>query len=237
MDPHAVLNIKDRHGDELEAKREEPKRLFSKQTSWYLTRMLEAVVSNGTASGSQYPKSLAGKTGSTQHPYVESGYKDSWFVGFNPKYTIATWIGYDQSNEQHYLTSGSALATQLSSTILTKLDSVHDFPTEFNVPDGVEDLQKPVRLPQINDFEAEFSFGLFDGLFVELTWTASEDERIEYHIYKIVNGKHEHVGTVKGKGRYIDNQVDYIRNPTYYVVPVNPLNDYSGQRSNESRAF
>ncbi|MGP4073438.1 transglycosylase domain-containing protein [Piscibacillus sp. B03] len=237
VEPNAVISIRDRNGNTLNVERQEPIRLFSKQTSWYLTRMLEAVVTSGTASTSQYPKSLAGKTGSTQHPHVENGYKDAWFVGFNPSYAIATWIGYDQSNEEHYLTSGSNLATQLSSTILTRLDSVHDFPNEFTVPDGVEDLEKPVRLPTIQDFEAKFSFGLFDGLFVELTWTASEDDRIVYHIYKKFNGNSEYVGRVKGKGRYIDHSVDYINNPTYYIVPINPLNDQNGPRSNESRAF
>lgn len=237
VEPNAVISVKDRNGNTLNVERQEPIRLFSKQTSWYLTRMLEAVVTSGTASTSQYPKSLAGKTGSTQHPHVENGYKDAWFVGFNPSYAIATWIGYDQSNEEHYLTSGSNLATQLSSTILTRLDSVHDFPNEFTVPEGVEDLEKPVRLPNIQDFEAKFSFGLFDGLFVELTWTASEDARIVYHIYKKVNGNSEYVGRVKGKGRYIDHSVDYINNPTYYIVPINPLNDQNGPRSNESRAF
>jgi penicillin-binding protein 1A len=33
---------------------------------------------------------LAGKTGTT------NDYSDAWFVGFTPKYTILTWVGYDR---------------------------------------------------------------------------------------------------------------------------------------------
>lgn len=235
--PYSVIEIKNRDGQTLENSCEESQRLFSKQTSWYLTRMLEAVVEDGTASTSQYPKGFAGKTGSTQHPHVEDGYKDAWFVGFNPTYTIATWIGYDQSDEEHYLTKGSSLATQLSSSVMTQLDAIHGFPATFNKPEDVEDLEEPIRLPSIEDFDARFSVGLFDGLYIELTWTASDDDRVEYHVYKESNGKQELVGRVKGKGRYIDHSVEYINNPTYFVVPVNPHNDQSGSPSNKSRAF
>ncbi|GEL78378.1 transglycosylase domain-containing protein [Tenuibacillus multivorans] len=235
--PYTVIEISDRNGNVLEYERPESQRLFSKQTSWYLTRMLETVVTSGTASRASYNKAFAGKTGSTQHPYQEGAYKDSWFVGFNPTYAIATWIGYDQSDENHYLTQGSPLATDLASGIMTQLDQTHDFPVSFEKPDDVKDLEKPVRLPNIKDLNAKFSYGLFDGLYIDITWTPSQDERVIYHVYKEVNGDREYVGQTTGKGRYIDHAVDYLDNPTYYVIPMNPINEQQGQPSNKDRAF
>ncbi|TFB22077.1 penicillin-binding protein [Filobacillus milosensis] len=235
--PYSVIEIKDRDGEVLENDRPQPKRLFSEQTSWYMTRILQSVVTSGTASLATYNKALAGKTGSTQHPHQKGAYKDAWFVGFNPEYTIATWIGYDQSDQNHYLKKGSPLATRLTDQILKKLDEKHNFSTQFEKPNDVEELAKPVRLPAINDLEADFSFGFLDGLFIEVTWTASEDERIVYQVYKEVNGKREYVGKTTGKGRYIDHKVDYLDNPSYFVVPVNPLNEQNGSPSNRDRAF
>lgn len=237
VEPYTILEVKDRHGDIIETTQQKPKRLFSKQTSWYMTRLLEAVVESGTASQSTYPKAFAGKTGSTEHPQVETGTKDAWFVGFNPAYTIATWIGYDQSNEEQYLIQGSPLATNLSSQIMSRIDDVHQFAGEFEKPEDVKDLEAPVRLPTIQNLEAKFSFGFIDGLFIEVTWTPSDDERVIYHVYKETNGDVRRIGQVTGEGRFIDHSVDYMNNPTYFVVPENPLNEQTGSSSNRDRAF
>lgn len=55
------------------------------------TRILQNVVTNGTASGITLDKkvAVAGKTGTTNDD------KDRYFVGFTPYYTAACWFGYD----------------------------------------------------------------------------------------------------------------------------------------------
>ena len=58
--------------------------------AYVLTHMMEGVVDHGTAyEPSKLPIDIAGKTGTTDD------YSDAWFVGFTPRYTILTWVGYD----------------------------------------------------------------------------------------------------------------------------------------------
>jgi penicillin-binding protein 1A len=58
--------------------------------AYVLTHMMQGVVQHGTAYElASLPLDVAGKTGTTDD------YTDAWFVGFTPRYTILTWIGYD----------------------------------------------------------------------------------------------------------------------------------------------
>ena len=58
--------------------------------AYVLTHMLEGVIDRGTAYAiNDLPLDIAGKTGTTDD------FTDAWFVGFTPRYTILTWIGYD----------------------------------------------------------------------------------------------------------------------------------------------
>jgi penicillin-binding protein 1A len=58
--------------------------------AYVLTHMMEGVVDHGTAYDiHDLPLDVAGKTGTTDD------FSDAWFVGYTPRYTILTWIGYD----------------------------------------------------------------------------------------------------------------------------------------------
>ncbi|MDQ0159941.1 transglycosylase domain-containing protein [Alkalibacillus salilacus] len=236
IEPYTILEVKNRHGEILEAPDRNSQQLFSKQTSWNLTRMLEAVVEDGTASGGEFNKDLAGKTGSTQHPHVSGGVKDAWFVGFNPDYAVASWIGYDVSNEENYLTDGSQLAVSLVDGVMSDLDQSHDLTTSFSVPEGVDDLEGPIRLAQIDDLEASVSLGFLSGVDVQLTWT-HDDDRVRFDVYRETGDQVEKIGSVTGENTYQVNDTQMFNNPSYYVVPVNPLNGSEGEPSNRDQAF
>ncbi|MDV2583443.1 transglycosylase domain-containing protein [Alkalibacillus haloalkaliphilus] len=237
IEPYTILQVENRHGEQLDSPEPEVGRLFSEQTSWYLTRMLEGVVTDGTAAGGEFPKDFAGKTGSTQHPHHDGGVRDAWFIGFNPNYTVASWIGYDVSDEEHYLTAGSRMATALVDTIMTDLDGERSLQTSFTVPDHLDDLEPPVRLPEITDLSANVSLGFLDGLYVDISWSGETDERINYNVYREIDGEVEQIGTVAGETRYRVRQVQMINNPSYFVIPVNPLNGEEGEQSNRDSAF
>lgn len=68
-----------------------PEYAVSSDTAQVLTKILQNVVSNGTAAGITLDKKInvAGKTGTTNND------KDRYFVGFTPYYTAACWFGYD----------------------------------------------------------------------------------------------------------------------------------------------
>lgn len=72
--------------------------------------MLLNVVESGTGTAAQISGvEIAGKTGSTQLPYKDiNGSKDQWFVGYTPNVVGAVWLGYDQTDREHYLSNSSS---------------------------------------------------------------------------------------------------------------------------------
>ena len=91
-----------------------------------ITYMLKGVVEKGTGKNAQVNGlEVAGKTGSTQLPFEnEAGTKDHWFVGYTPELVGAVWLGYDQTDQDHYLpSSSSATAPIIFKEILSKSSS------------------------------------------------------------------------------------------------------------------
>ncbi|MEH6995417.1 penicillin-binding transpeptidase domain-containing protein, partial [Neobacillus drentensis] len=77
------------------------------------TYMLKGVVEEGTGKKAFLDGlDVAGKTGSTQLPFAnDGGTKDHWFVGYTPDIVGAVWLGYDQTDEGHYLSASSSGTT------------------------------------------------------------------------------------------------------------------------------
>lgn len=69
----------------------EQEHAISKETATVMTKIMQNVVSNGTAAALKLDQKLniAGKTGSTNDD------KDRYFAGFSPYYVGACWFGYD----------------------------------------------------------------------------------------------------------------------------------------------
>lgn len=75
-----------------------------------MTSMLMGVFTNGTAQNNNPSGyTIAGKTGSTEVTFNDSGgTTDQWTVGYTPDIVIATWMGFDPTDENHYMTTGSS---------------------------------------------------------------------------------------------------------------------------------
>ncbi|MBM7571467.1 transglycosylase domain-containing protein [Aquibacillus albus] len=227
---HTIDRIENREGEQLDGGDLDEQEVFSPEVAWNMVRMLESVVTDGTGSEGEYAKALAGKTGSTQHPLAEGQVKDAWFVGVNPDYVTALWMGFDKSDASRYLTKGSAAPTILTKNILSELDKQQALTANFQVPKNITDLAEPIRhLPKIIDLEARYRFGGLSLVKGELTWTAARDERIIYEIYE--DG--EKIDEVEGKGSFTIDQVSIFSNHTYHVVPYDPLTDQRGEPSNQ----
>jgi penicillin-binding protein 2A len=231
-DSSAVIAIYDRNGIEITALTGEETQVFEKQSAWYTLNMLERVVTDGTASNYNYSGALAGKTGSTQHSSVEGATKDSWFVGLTPDFTVSTWIGFEQSDDAHYLTKGSSQAVQLTKALLTDINQTYQIKDEFDRSSGVEDLPEPVTLPNITDLKASFSLGGFNLLRAELTWSTPSDERIIYHVYEVTEDGKKLIGKTNGEGSYTIRRPSILQMTRYYVEPINPLTNQAGVLSN-----
>lgn len=231
---HAIAKITDRYGEVIAEATPETEQVFPKKAAWDMLRMLENVVEEGTATPGDYEKALAGKTGTTQHPQAPGKVKDSWFSGITPEYVTTLWIGYDISDEDHYLTVGSRAPTELTKAILTEVDRKQSLSESFTLPDDIEDLPEPIYLPVITDLDASFRFVNWRSLRGQLSWTPARDERIVYHIYEVGRdgADDQYLGRVVGEDTFTLADTSLFRQSSYYIVPYNSLTDRSGIQSN-----
>ncbi|WP_105979102.1 transglycosylase domain-containing protein [Bacillus paralicheniformis] len=225
-EPFFIKKITDENGDVIFRREEKSEKVFSKQTAWNMTRMLEEVVKSGTGKAGDFSGEVAGKTGSTTYTGKEGGTKDAWFAGYTPEVTGAVWMGYDKTDESHYLKGGSAYPTRLFKDILKR--SNHK-PERFKAPEGVKDLDRPIRLEDLESVKADYSFTPMGLITVSLKWHEQEDKRVEYRIYERKNGKETLIDTVKGKGSYSIPYANIFSNASYKIVPYNPQTKTEGK--------
>lgn len=136
MQAHAIVEIKDSEGKVLGKWREQSVEVTEAEVAQQMTYMLQGAVEEGTAKKAQISGvDVAGKTGTTQLPFEGvDGSKDHWFVGYTPDIVGAVWLGYDQTDTTHYLTSTSSFtAPPIFAEVLSKSKS--ELPTkQFDLP-------------------------------------------------------------------------------------------------------
>ena len=87
---NSYLYVYDSEGNLLLSNDNAGEIIFSEQTSYIMTKMLQNVMNNGTGTSVSLRKKVdvAGKTGTAGNDY------DRWFVGYTPYYVGAVWYGY-----------------------------------------------------------------------------------------------------------------------------------------------
>lgn len=230
VEPFFIKKMVNRDGEVIASVNIEELEVFSPQTAWYVTRMLEGVVDEGTARSGQYNGRLAGKTGTTSFIGVKGATRDAWFVGYTPNVVGALWMGYDTTDKEHYLKHGSAYPTRLFKKILTT--SSLDQTARFVAPKGVEELEQPIEMAGKPKLKSQLTFKPFSLFTVQLSWDTG-DERMEYKVYEKKNESWKYIGKVKnGKGYFEVENVNVFNLPSYYVVPYNPQTEEDGEKSN-----
>lgn len=225
--PYFIQKIVNANGDVVAEVKKQKYQVFSPQTSWNMTRMLEQVVKEGTAKAGQYEGALAGKTGTTSFPGKKGAVMDAWFVGYTPDVTGAVWIGYDRTDEEHFLKGGSDYPTKMFKNILSGLK--FEEKTSFTIPKKVKDLEKPIRLSRIFSLSATYQFHALQLFKVTLKWPAQDDDRVVYRIYERSGESKKLVGSVKGKGEYEIPYINIFSEHFYQVVPYNPQTHQEGE--------
>jgi penicillin-binding protein 1A len=105
IEPYMIERISSPDGQVLEQHFPTAYTSTDPAVAYVLTHMLEGVVDRGTAYAiKDLPLDIAGKTGTTDD------FTDAWFVGFTPRYTILTWIGYDVKRSLGQGMSGAVAA-------------------------------------------------------------------------------------------------------------------------------
>jgi penicillin-binding protein 1A len=88
--PYMIDSVTAADGRLLERHQPNTRAAMDPQVAYVLSHMLEGVVDRGTgAKLAGLDLDLAGKTGTTDD------YSDAWFIGFSPRYTLLSWVGYD----------------------------------------------------------------------------------------------------------------------------------------------
>ncbi|MGY3750008.1 PBP1A family penicillin-binding protein [Vagococcus acidifermentans] len=114
IEPYYITKIVDASGTVVYENKPKSVRVTTPEVAEEMTSMMQGVFSSGTGVDAQpYGYTMAGKTGTTESVNVDDASKDQWIIGYTPDVVIATWVGFDESSETHYLTggSGSNLAT------------------------------------------------------------------------------------------------------------------------------
>ena len=81
------------------------KRVFSEETAYQMTSILEGAVKRGTAKKLKDLKvPLAGKTGTTNNNF------DAWFIGYTSNLVIGVYVGFDSPKTLGKYETGSKAA-------------------------------------------------------------------------------------------------------------------------------
>ena len=106
--PYAYSEVLDSDGNTVLTSDPLSYRVFSPETAFLISDMLQGVITGGTASGhasiitndaGEYI-ATAGKTGTTDDNL------DKWFCGYTPYYCASVWYGYDNRLRQTTIASG-----------------------------------------------------------------------------------------------------------------------------------
>jgi penicillin-binding protein 2A len=113
VDAHSIQKIEDAEGKVIAKWKSKSTTVTKPEIAQKITYMLKGVVEEGTGKNAFLDGfDVAGKTGSTQLPFaIDAGTKDHWFVGYTPDIVGAVWLGYDQTDENHYLATSSSGTT------------------------------------------------------------------------------------------------------------------------------
>lgn len=138
---HAISKITTKEGTVLFEFHPVADRVTSPSVAYMMTLMLQEVVTNGTGVNAKLSRPTAGKTGSVELPQtpefsgVSKGVKDVWFVGYTPELTAAVWMGYDNTDHNHYLTTsgGSEPAVVFQEILSRALNATPVVP--FEIPE------------------------------------------------------------------------------------------------------
>ncbi|BAK16809.1 membrane carboxypeptidase [Solibacillus silvestris StLB046] len=136
VEAHSIQKIEDADGEVIAKWHYNETSVTKPLVAQEITYMLKGVVEEGSAKNAQVEGwEVAGKTGTTELPFANSGgAKDHWFVGYTPEIVGAVWMGYDQTDENHYLMgTGGSTVTKIFKAVLA--ESMTEFnQKEFNLP-------------------------------------------------------------------------------------------------------
>ncbi|MFW3496143.1 transglycosylase domain-containing protein [Aerococcus viridans] len=116
----------------------------SEEVADEMTSILMSVYDEGGTGSTMEPEGyeIAGKTGSAESENFSSGNKDEWDIAYTPDVVIATWFGFDDTDEDTYLWYQSEGSSKLAFSDI--LDGVLNASpgTEFTVQSAYDEYNQ-----------------------------------------------------------------------------------------------
>lgn len=106
---HLIRRIENASGETIASFKEKNIRVISQSVADKMTSMMLGTFSNGSGiNANAYGYTMAGKTGTVEANFNADLTSDQWVIGYTPDVVIAQWLGYDSTDENHYLTDASS---------------------------------------------------------------------------------------------------------------------------------
>ncbi|WP_018130402.1 transglycosylase domain-containing protein [Effusibacillus pohliae] len=210
---------------------ENPSRIqvMKESTANTMTSLLQVVVEKGTGTNARMsPRPVAGKTGTTE--FGSNGNADAWFVGYTPELVGAVWMGFNETDNSHYLaedhTSGypAALFRKVMTKALegTKITGFQTAPAQEEKEEKKEE-PKPIQLS-----------GEWTGKTVMLKWTPAKDGA-QYAVFRVENPDNPDGGPliITTDTLFVDTDVQPGKIYYYAISAVDPATNKPLGESNK----
>ncbi len=137
--PYTIERVTSRNGRVMHDHEPRAHKAMEPAIAYILTHILRGVALRGTGAKRLAKIELvtAGKTGTTD------SFTDAWFVGFTPRYTLLSWVGYDRKRFLGRGMTGAHAALPIWEAVIRRgleggwLSSDEDFP----VPPGITEVE------------------------------------------------------------------------------------------------
>ena len=108
-DAHLITKIENASGQIIKTHKSTSKRVMSASDSNKMNQMMLGTFTNGTgiyAAPAGY--TMAGKTGTMETDFNPDVSSDQWVIGYTPDVVISQWVGFPETDQEHYLTGTSS---------------------------------------------------------------------------------------------------------------------------------
>ena len=123
QDAHLITRIETASGKVLASHKSSSSRVIDQAVADKMTSMMLGTFTNGTGySADVYGYNIAGKTGTTETSFDANLINDQWIIGYTPDLVISQWVGFEKTDESHYIdSSNSWMAPVVFQTVASNL--------------------------------------------------------------------------------------------------------------------
>ncbi len=137
--PYTIERVTSRNGRIMQEHEPRAHKAMEPAIAYVMTHLLRGVAQRGTGASrlAKIEMTTAGKTGTTD------SFTDAWFVGFTPRYTILSWVGFDRKRFLGRGMTGAHAALPIWEAVIRRGldDGWLSSDEDFSVPPGITEIE------------------------------------------------------------------------------------------------